>query len=106
MVIREHLQGTLIGDMKPIIDQTVGATIYDPQARGEPYVEVPLPCRTTLFFPKYLNIAERGVLTVQWEGSTFRFQCDRKFESLVDSGIKSLELTEIRPDDAGVNYFA
>lgn len=106
MVIREYKQGTPVGELKPILEQSFGSVIYDPQARGEPYIEVPMPYRTTLFFPKYLTADGRGVLTIQWEGSTFRFQCDRKFEFLLDGCIKSFELTEIRPENAGINYYS
>jgi hypothetical protein len=106
MVIREYKQGTPVGELKPILEQSLGSIIYDPQARDEPYFEVPMPYRTTLFFPKYLIADGRGVLTVQWEGSTFQFQCDRKFEFLLNGGIKSFELTEIRPENAGINYYA
>jgi hypothetical protein len=69
-------------------------------------VEVSLPGRTTIFFPKYISREGRSVLTLEWEGNTFLFQLDRKFDSIADGGIRSLELTEIKPTDADTNYFA
>lgn len=102
----------------------MGTTLYDPQESGEPYVELPLPGKLTLFFPRGLIVNKQTVITMQWEGVDMRYQLDRKFTSLgnvptpeavadfkagVDTylsrraaatsdSITSLELTEIRND--------
>lgn len=58
-----------------------------------------LPGRTTLFFPRGLDVREKGVLSIQWEGVKMMYQADRKFNDLL-GGIRTLELTEIRSSEA------
>lgn len=105
MLIREHVKDARPGELEPLLDPTIGCSIYDPQALGDQYMEIRLPGRTTLFFPTALGQRERAVLTMQWEGKALRYQADRKFSSLSSGMITSLELTEIAPQDSGVNYF-
>ena len=79
---------------------TPGAGIYDPQESGEPYVELRLPGRLTLLFPRGLRADGRAVLTMEWLGKVMRYQLDRKFTTLRRGAIDTLELTEIRIGDA------
>ena len=62
---------------------------------------ITLPGRTTLFFPRGMNKAERGVLSIQWQGVRMMYQADRKFNDL-SGALRTLELTEIRPEDASL----
>jgi hypothetical protein len=80
----------------------LGPGIYDPQASGEPYVQLNFPGRLSLLFPRGISgNALRDVLTMEWQGKSMRFQVDRKLKDL-SGGCKSLELTEIRPEDAEI----
>jgi hypothetical protein len=105
MIIREQLEGTPNQQVSPFSDLTIGSEIYDPQAQGEPYEQFSFPGKITLFFPKILFSNSKGVLTIQWDGIKMRYQADRKFPSLESGRINTLELTEIMPQDAIVNYF-
>ena len=106
LLVREQRQGTSPIELSPILDPTQGSSIYDPQAFGSEYLQVTCPGRCTLFFPSYLKPADKGVLTIEWQAKSLRLQVDRKFASLACGSIKSLELTEIAPADAGTNYFS
>jgi hypothetical protein len=79
----------------------VGEGIYDPQIGGEPYVTICLPGKLSLLFPRVLRDKEKSVLTMEYIGERMRYQVDRIFHSLNEE-IKTLELTEVRIDDAEV----
>jgi hypothetical protein len=36
------------------------------------------------------------------QGDEMRYQVDRKVETLIDGALKTLELTEVRPNDAAL----
>jgi hypothetical protein len=99
VVIRECLTSSSPEGLLPLMTTTVGGGIYDPQASGEPYVQINLSGKLSLLFPRALK-AERNlvgnVLTMEWEGADMRFQVDRRFAELTDGRIKSLELTEVQ----------
>jgi len=78
----------------------LGVDVFDPQESGEPYVELPLPGQLTLFFPRGLKLRQRAVITVQWTGKGMRYQVDRRFNTVINASINTLELSEIRKDDA------
>jgi len=82
---------------------TLGVGIYDPQETGEDYMEVQMPGKLTLFFPRGLRVSrsKQAVLTMQWSGRIIRYQLDRKFSSL-RGAITTFELTEVRSEDADV----
>ena len=85
--------------LQPLLAKTVGCGIYDPQASGDPYVQLNLSGKLSLLFPRGVNAARnpsRHVLTMEWEGKQMRFQVDRRFAELTDGRIKSLELTEVQ----------
>jgi hypothetical protein len=83
-------------------DQLMGSPIYDPPAQGAPFVQISLSGKLSLLFPTYLksqSIAANS-LTIDWTGPSMRYQADRKFGELTGK-IRSLELTEILPQDEG-----
>ena len=77
-----------------------GLGIYDPQVKGDPYVQINYRGRLSLMFPRAMIPQElsRNVLTMEWTAHNLRYQVDRKFGEFTQS-IKSLELTEIRVED-------
>ena len=77
-----------------------GLGIYDPQVRGDPYVQMNYRGRLSLMFPRAMIPQElaRNVLTMEWTARDLRYQVDRKFGEFTQN-IKSLELTEIRVED-------
>jgi hypothetical protein len=56
--------------------EDLGVDIYDPQEKGEPYVELPMPGKLTLFFPRGLSTYKRATLTMQYTGEGLRYQVD------------------------------
>lgn len=93
------------GNIPSAIDynaDTLGVGIYDPQETGEAYVEVVLPGKLTLRFPRGLRVSrsKQAALTMQWSGRILRYQLDRKFSSLREGAITTFELTEVRSEDA------
>ena len=98
VIVREA--GELAGpqERKLLVDPRAGPGIYDPQMEGEPYVQLNMPGRLSLLFPRGLPSNGRGVVTIEWEGESMRYQADRKFINL-SGAIRTLELTEIRPAD-------
>jgi hypothetical protein len=99
LIIRESLVDASPMDLLPLLDQKLGPGIWDPQEGGEPYVQIDLPGKLSLLFPRGLSAATgHGTLTIEWEGQGMCFQIDRKFRDL-SGGLKSLELTEIRTED-------
>lgn len=93
------------GNIPSAIDynaNTLGVGIYDPQETGEAYVEVLLPGKLTLRFPRGLRVSrsKQAALTMQWSGRIIRYQLDRKFSSLREGAINTFELTEVRSEDA------
>ena len=104
-VIKEALESATPFEVKPLLLDEPGVALYDPQASGEPYVELRFKPRLTILYPRALMTASPlggppTVLTIQWEGRDgMRYQVDRKFVDLLGS-IKTLELTEIRTQDA------
>jgi len=100
VVIKEARPDASPFDLQPLLKNEPGVALYDPQAWGEPYVEIKLAPRLTILYPRGIAVDSPTVLTIQWEGpSGMRYQVDRKFENLIGS-IKTLELTEIRTQDA------
>ena len=100
VVIKEARPDASPFDLQPLLKDEPGVTLYDPQAWGEPYVEIKLAPRLTILYPRGIAVDSPTVLTIQWEGpSGMRYQVDRKFENLIGS-VKTLELTEIRTQDA------
>lgn len=55
----------------------------------------------TLAFPLRVAADEGGVVSLDWIAGNMRYQIDRKFKVL-DGSLSSLELTEIRKEDAEV----
>lgn len=101
VVIREAQEETCTpSDLSLVLNNTPGTNIYDPQEVGDEYVEVRQYGRLSLYFPIGVSVNRRTVLTAQWQGSQLLFQIDRKFSTLIDSAITTMELTEIRPQDA------
>lgn len=102
-IIRECLTDTSLADAQPLFDERVGSGIYDPQVSGEPYVQINLPGKLSLLFPRgisgVLNKSGHAV-TVEWEGKDMRYQVDRRFNELTGGQVRSLELTEVRAADA------
>jgi len=93
------------GNIPSAIDynaNTPGVEIYDPQETGEAYMEVLLPGKLTLRFPRGLRVSrsKQAALTMQWSGRIIRYQLDRKFSSLREGAINTFELTEVRSEDA------
>jgi hypothetical protein len=103
VVIRECLTDTPLAEAQPLFAETLGSGIYDPQVTGEPYVQINLPGKLSLLFPRgitsVLNKAGHA-LTIEWEGKDMRYQVDRRFCELTRGNIRSLELTEVRAADA------
>jgi hypothetical protein len=102
-IIRECLTESSPSEIKPLFDETLGSGIYDPQVSGEPYVQINLPGKLSLLFPRgirgALNKAGHA-LTMEWEGKAMRYQVDRRFNELTNGVVRSLELTEVRAADA------
>jgi hypothetical protein len=102
-IIRECLKDAGPSEAALILDPQPGPGIYDPQvAGGEPYVQLDLRGRLSVLFPLALqDTKELQVVTMEFEGKDYRWQVDRKMES-IDGAVKSIELTEIRSEDAKV----
>lgn len=98
LIVREATKGASSEETLPIRDPRAGPGIYDPQEDGDPYVQLNMPGRLSLLFPRGLPLNGRAVLTMEFEGETMRYQSDRKLVNL-SGAIKTLELTEIRPSD-------
>jgi len=98
-VIREAKLDISPEEVQPLVDQKVGPGIYDPQASGEPYVQLNLPGFLSILFPRALKNDERQTMCVEWQGNKLRFQADRCFTN-ISGAIKTLELTEITIDNA------
>jgi hypothetical protein len=98
-VIREAKLDISPEEVQPLVDQKVGPGIYDPQAKGEPYVQLNLPGFLSILFPRALKNDERQTMCVEWQGNKMRFQTDRCFLD-VTGAIKTLELTEITIENA------
>jgi hypothetical protein len=96
--VREAGKDTSPPEMQPLLDPRAGPGIYDPQMEGEPYVQLNMPGRLSLLFPRGLPLNGRSVMTIEFEGDTMRYQADRKIVNL-SGAIRTLELTEIRPTD-------
>jgi hypothetical protein len=97
-VIRECLVDSSPTEIQPLFSETLGSGIYDPQVSGEPYVQINLPGKLSLLFPRgitgVLNKAGH-CMTIEWEGKSMRYQVDRRFNDLAGGGLRSLELTEV-----------
>lgn len=117
-------------DLVRLRSREPGQGIYDPQIAGEPYVTVTLPGRLSLQFPRGIALhkgagssidaladslgvevsREPSILTAEIVTDTMRYQVDRRAISAGKGDplgpppdlrtIQSLELTEIRLDDA------
>lgn len=98
-IIREAKLDVSPEEVQPLVDQTIGPGIYDPQAKGEPYIQLNLPGFLSILFPRALKTDERQTMCVEWQGNKMRFQADRCFVDL-SGAIKTLELTEITIDNA------
>ena len=98
VIIREAVEHASLHEMEPLVDPRAGPGIYDPQMEGEPYVQLNMPGRLSLLFPRGLPLNGRSVVTIECEGDNMRYQADRKFINL-SGAIRTLELTEIRPAD-------
>ena len=98
-VIKEAIDGSSPLQIKPLYDAAFGTPLYDPQISSPEYTMITLPGRMTLFFPTGLKSDGKGVLSIQWQGVRMMYQADRKFNDL-SGAIRTLELTEIRPEDA------
>jgi len=53
----------------------------------------------TLVFPTRVAVGEGGVASLDWVAGSMRYQLDRKWRTF-DGSLSSLELTEIRKEDA------
>ena len=98
VIVREAGKETSPSEMQPLLDPRAGPGIYDPQMEGKPYVQLNMPGRLSLLFPRGLPLNGRSVMTIEFEGDTMRYQADRKIVNL-SGAIRTLELTEIRPAD-------
>ena len=99
VVIREVVRTCGPEAMAPLLVKDTGSGIYDPQATGEPYVQINFYGKLALLFPRALRAVRNpvgNVLCMEWEGKMMRFQVDRRFSELTDGRIKSLELTEVQ----------
>lgn len=102
-IIRECLTTATLDEVQPLFIETLGSGIYDPQVSGEPYVQINLPGKLSLLFPRGISstLNKAGhALTVEWEGKDMRYQVDRRFCELTVGNMRSLELTEVRAADA------
>lgn len=99
VVIKEALKDVSPIEMNPLFLEQAGDDIYDPQAYGDPYVQLKFPPKLTIMYPRGMPNQGLSILSMQWEGQQgMIYQVDRKFEDLL-GGIKTLELTEIRKQD-------
>lgn len=98
IIIRESILNASPTEVKPLLDPAQGPGIYDPQQEGEPYIQLNMPGRLSLLFPRAMKLNDRNCLTCEFQGDTMRYQVDRKFQNL-SGAIRTLELTEIRPQD-------
>ncbi len=80
--------------------EKVGMGIFDPQVQGERYVDITLPGRLSLLFPTAIQEGEKTSLTMEWMDDTTRYQIDRIFSSVKKTSIHTLELTEVKVEDA------
>jgi hypothetical protein len=55
----------------------------------------------TLAFPTSVAAGAAGVISLDWIAGSMRYQIDRKWK-VFDGSLSSLELTEIRKDDAEI----
>jgi hypothetical protein len=102
-IIRECLTTCSPEEIQPLLTEKMGQGIYDPQQRGEPYVQLNFPGRLSLLFPRALRGTKNDVgniLCIEWQGRSMRFQVDRRFNYLTNGQVRALELTEVRTEDA------
>jgi len=100
-VIRECVISSSPQDILLLLDEKRGNILYDPQAEGEPYVQLNVPGRLTLFFPRGIIVGKRQCMTIEWEGAVMRYQVDRCFKDLTGA-ISTLELTEVKTADSEI----
>jgi hypothetical protein len=83
------------------VDGAPGRGLYDPPPGLDKSQYVNLYCEAgiTLAFPTVVPDGAGGCVSLDWVAGNMRYQIDRKFEKL-DGSLSSLELTEIRKDDA------
>lgn len=104
-ILRESLEDSGSGFLPTLPDfhmNEIGKGIYDPQFSGEPYVEVPLPGKLTLLFPRGLKNNNKASIAMEWIGERYRYQVDRKFSNIDSAELMTLELTEVTVEDAEV----
>eukprot|EP01035_Chromulina_nebulosa_P020251 gene20251-26291_t len=108
VVIREALPSCTPSDLILLYNSVPGEGIYDPQdkfwaeAGDDTYIQLNISGKLALLFPKSLTTEGKAVLTIEWQGYSMRYQIDRKITTLVNSALKTLELTEIRIQDAEI----
>jgi hypothetical protein len=104
-ILRESLEDNGSGFIPTLPDfhmNEIGKGIYDPQFSGEPYVEVPLPGKLTLLFPRGLKNNNKASLTMEWIGQRYCYQVDRIFSNIDSAELMTLELTEVTIEDAEI----
>jgi hypothetical protein len=109
LLLREQIEEQKEDDTKllPIVEMfdltTFGKGLYDPQiTKNDIYVEITLPGRLTLFFPKSISqiSSMKSALSLDYLGKKMRYQIDRIFSTIQSPQILSLELTEVTLEDA------
>jgi len=84
------------------LDGRPGRGVYDPPPRVEgSYMTLYCEGGITLLFPTEIPVDASGCITIDWIAGNMRYQLDRKFRSM-SGAISSLELTEIRKEDAEI----
>lgn len=100
-IIREAVLDALATDVQPLFDSKVGPGIYDIFHTGEPYVQLNVPGRLSLLFPRGLTTGIKQCMTMEIEGKLMRYQADRKIIDLTGT-ITGLELTEVETEIAKI----
>ena len=98
VVIRETQKHVTPSDLEKLLSPNVGPGIYDPQGEGEEYCQLDLSGNLSLLFPRGLKLNGFATMCMEYAGKHMRYQVDRRFVNL-SGAIKTLELTEIRPED-------
>jgi hypothetical protein len=84
------------------LDGTPGRGLYDPPPGDKSgYISLYLEGGMTLAFPTSVAAGAAGVISLDWIAGSMRYQIDRKWK-VFDGSLSSLELTEIRKDDAEI----
>jgi hypothetical protein len=100
-VIKEFMSNTSQAENSLLFEEEFGKGLYDPPIEGEPYISLQFPGRLSFLFPRGITKEGLQFLSMEWIATSYRFQIDRKFVGC-DGLMKSIELTEIRIEDAEI----